>query len=194
MAQVQVSVYLCLLLRHHPELIDLEMDKHGWVSVDDLITNMNEKGEHKITFEQLEEIVRTDNKGRYRFNEDKSKIKACQGHSLTWVEPELEYLPPPKYLYHGTTVIAAKKIYESGAISKMSRHAVHTQEDPYKAWQSAIRWHLNPVVLKIDAEAMHLAGYTFGKSENDVWCTDHVPVSFITEKIHDPKMFSRHNQ
>ena len=103
MAQVQVSVYLCLLLRHHPELIDLEMDKHGWVSVDDLITNMNEKGEHKITFEQLEEIVRTDNKGRYRFNEDKSKIKACQGHSLTWVEPELEYLPPPKYLYHGTT-------------------------------------------------------------------------------------------
>lgn len=185
MAKKNISVYLSFLLRHRPETIHLAMDKHGWVSVEDLIQGVNEAGKYQLDLEKLEDIVAQDSKGRYRFNGDHSKIKACQGHSIPWVEPELEYLTPPECLYHGTTTAAVEKIRKSGAISKMSRHAVHLQADPEKAWQSAVRWHQTPVVLKIDAKKMSDAGFVFGKTENDVWCTELVPVEYIAEYITD---------
>ena len=185
MAKKNISVYLSFLLRHRPETIHLAMDKHGWVSVEDLIQGVNEAGQYQLDVEKLEDIVAQDSKGRYRFNGDHSKIKACQGHSIPWVEPELEYLTPPEFLYHGTTTAAVEKIRKSGAISKMSRHAVHLQADPEKAWQSAVRWHQTPVVLKIDAKKMSDAGFVFGKTENDVWCTESVPVEYIAEYITD---------
>ena len=131
-----------------------------------------------------------DRKGRYRFSEDGSKIKACQGHSIPWVIPEMEFLAPPAFLYHGTTSAAAEKIRKSGAISKMSRHAVHMQEDPARAWESACRWHLTPVVLKINAGEMSRSGFVFGKTENDVWCTDSVPIAYVVGQITDPDIFS----
>lgn len=183
MAKKNVSVYLSYLLRHKPDDAGLKMDKHGWVSVEELIEGINNSGTYTLDFTQLEEIVRQDSKGRYRFSDDCLKIKACQGHSIPWIEPEMEYLAPPKYLYHGTTTVAAEKIMKSGAISKMSRHAVHMQEEPDKAWQSATRWHLTPVVLKIDADTMHRDGHVFGKTENNVWCTECVPTEYIVGQL-----------
>lgn len=181
-----VSIYISFLLRHKPEDIGLAMDNHGWVSADDLINGINRKGIYSMDKEKLEELVQQDSKGRYRFNETHTKIKACQGHSIPWVEPELDYQEPPRYLYHGTTTAATEKIMASGAIRKMSRHAVHMQADVQKAWASAVRWHLTPVVLKIDAKAMYRAGFSFGKTENEVWCTDLIPVEFIAGKIYNP--------
>ena len=37
---------------------------------------------HTFNMEILEEIVRTDNKQRFTFNEDKTKIRANQGYSI----------------------------------------------------------------------------------------------------------------
>ena len=79
MAKKDVSVYLSFLLRHKPEDIGLEMDRHGWASVDELIAGINRKGKYTLDFAQLEEIVRQDNKGRYRFNADRSKSKHVRG-------------------------------------------------------------------------------------------------------------------
>ena len=98
------------------------------------------QGRYQLTLEQLKYIVESDEKGRYRFNPDQSRIKACQGHSIPWVEPELLIMEPPKFLYHGTHVEALERIMESGAISKMERHAVHLQAESGKAWTSARRW------------------------------------------------------
>lgn len=184
MARKNISVYISFLLRHKPEDIGLEMDKHGWVSVDELICGINKKGKYQLDLPRLEEIVAQDNKGRYRFNIEHTKIKACQGHTIKWVEPEVETLTPPEFLYHGTTTASAEKIMASGAISKMNRHAVHMQADPQKAWQSATRWHQSPVVLEIAAGDMSRAGYIFGKTENDVWCTDSVPTEYIARQIY----------
>ena len=180
-----VSVYISYLLRHKPGDIGLEMDLHGWVRVDMLIDGINKQGRYTLDREQLEEIVKNDNKGRYRFDTDHSRIKACQGHSIPGIVPELEFPDTPEFLYHGTTTIAAEKIFRSGAISKMSRHAVHMQADPRKAWQSAARWKLTPVVLKIHAAKMSREGFIFGKTENDVWCTESVPVEYIVGQIFD---------
>lgn len=182
----KISIHLSYLLRHAPESAKLDMDRHGWVSVAQLIDNVNESGKALLSEKLLQEIVATDNKGRYRFSSDGKRIKACQGHSIPWVEPELEIRTPPEFLYHGTTTEALADIMKSGAILKMKRHAVHLQADITKAWQSATRRkNKTPVVLKIAAEQMHYNGAEFSVSENEVWFCERVPTTYIAEFIYD---------
>jgi putative RNA 2'-phosphotransferase len=180
-----LSKYLCLLLRHQPDKAELEMDCHGWVSVEQLINGVNRFSSYKLDIALLEKIVAEDKKGRYLFDEEHKRIKCCQGHSIPWVEPELTYRQPPALLYHGTNTNAMKKIENSGAIKKMKRHAVHMQANIDKAWQSAERWHMIPVILVIDAAAMSKDGFKFGVTENEVWCTEEVPVKYICDRIYD---------
>lgn len=60
------SKYLCYLLRHAPSAASLDMDEHGWVGIDQLIENVNAMGKVKLTRELIEQIVETDDKGRYK--------------------------------------------------------------------------------------------------------------------------------
>lgn len=183
----RISRYLCRILRHKPEEIGNPheiMDVHGWVSVDTLIKGINENGKHHLTKSMLEKIVAEDNKGRYRFDSFKSKIKCCQGHTIDWIEPELTYKEPPEFLYHGTNTNAMNKILASGHISKMKRHSVHMQADIEKARQSAERWHMTPVILKIAALDLYNKGIRFGVTENEVWCAEEIPADAIVDYIY----------
>ena len=176
-----LACLISALLRHIGPKEGLNMDVHGWVDVDELIGHVNNRSTCVMTHERLERIVSNDNKGRFRFSEDGLRIKACQGHSIEWIEPELTMLEPPEFLYHGTTQEAWAMIRESGSILRMKRHAVHMQADPEKAWQSALRWRKPAVVLKIDAAHMHADGFGFGVSDNGVWCVERVPVEYVCE-------------
>ncbi len=95
------SKFISLILRHKPETIGISLDEHGWADVQELIEGINALGGHHLDRELLEEIVRTDEKGRYSFNEDHTLIRANQGHSVN-VDVELEEKTPPAVLYHGT--------------------------------------------------------------------------------------------
>lgn len=100
MELIEISRYMCLILRHKPGVIGITLDSHGWADTQQLIEGIAEK--HKdFNMEMLEEIVRTDNKQRYSFNEDKTKIRANQGHSVP-VDVELKKAVPPEILFHGT--------------------------------------------------------------------------------------------
>ena len=183
MSENKLSVYLSYLLRHRPDEIGLSMDEHGWVDVQELIDKINAGGEYTLDTDRLEGIVTSDKKGRYRFNEDGTRIKACQGHSIEWVIPELDWREPPQFLYHGTTAEAYEMILASGGISRMSRHAVHMQAEAKKAWQSAKRWKKTPVVLEIDARRMFEDDIAFGVTENEVWCCEAVPKEYIANVL-----------
>lgn len=188
----RLSIYISYLLRHAPQDAGLDMDLHGWVLVDQLVRQINAAGKYHIDLDTLKAIVDTDDKKRFRVSENGQKIKACQGHSISWVKPELEIIPPPRYLYHGTNTEALGRIMATGAILKMSRHAVHMQADVEKAWRSAVRWKgKKPVVLKIDAVALAETGVEIGKSENDVWCCERVPTKYITDYIYLPNEKSK---
>ena len=93
-----ISKYLSLILRHKPEAIGITLDEHGWANVDELIAGMART--HACNRDILEEIVRTDEKQRYSFNEDKTLIRANQGHSIP-VDVELEEAVTPEELWHG---------------------------------------------------------------------------------------------
>ena len=95
------SKFISLILRHKPEAIGITLDDHGWADVWELIDGINQSEGHTLDMEILEEIVRTDEKQRYSFNEDKTLIRANQGHSIP-VDVELEEKNPPDILWHGT--------------------------------------------------------------------------------------------
>lgn len=182
---LKLSIYLSFLLRHSPDSLHLSMDKKGFVNVEELINAINKDGKYAITKELLDHIVAEDNKGRYRYNADGTRVKACHGHSIPWIEPELTILEPPAVLYHGTTVFAYNGILSGGAILKMERHAVHLQADLNKAWQSAKRWKKPCIVLEIDSARMFTEGHLFGVSSNMVWLTESVPVEYICGVLHE---------
>ncbi len=77
--------------------------------------------------EILEEIVRTDEKQRYSFNDDKTLIRANQGHSIL-IDVELEAMEPPMELWHGTGEKYVDSIDRQGLIPK-SRLYVHLSKD-----------------------------------------------------------------
>ena len=76
------SKFISLILRHKPEIIGITLDEHGWADVQELMEGINRSKGNSIDQDILEEIVRTDEKQRYSFNEDHTLIRANQGHSI----------------------------------------------------------------------------------------------------------------
>lgn len=171
----KLSIFISLVLRHKPDAAGIRLDEHGWANVDELLNGINDTG-RKINRDILEEIVKTDNKQRYSFNEDKTLIRANQGHSVP-VDVELEEQQPPKYLYHGTADRFLSSIMSDG-LKPMSRLYVHLSRDEETAVKVGRR-HGNPVVLKIRAEDMWNDGIKFYLSQNGVWLTKYVDRKYI---------------
>lgn len=172
----KLSVFISLILRHKPETIGIQLDEHGWANVDELISGINNTG-RKIDMEILQEIVRTDNKQRYSFNEDKTLIRANQGHSIP-VDVELKEQQPPQILYHGTASRFLDLIMQDG-LKPMSRLYVHLSSDMETAMKVGKR-HGEPVVLKINSEEMCNDGIKFYLSKNGVWLTKSVDKKYIS--------------
>ena len=124
----------------------------------------------------LEEIVSTDSKQRYSFNEDKTLIRANQGHSIP-VDVELEEKRPPEFLYHGTGEKYVVSIDQIGLIQK-SRLYVHLSSDVDTAEKVGQR-HGKEVVYQVASGQMHRDGYKFYLSVNNVWLTKEVPTKYL---------------
>ncbi len=52
------------MLRHNPAEIGVELNKHGWVNINDLIDKSKNKGRN-MTRELLDEVVQTNDKKRF---------------------------------------------------------------------------------------------------------------------------------
>ena len=174
MDKTRTSKLISLVLRHKPEVIGITLDEHGWANVADLIAGVNKI--RPLTMELLEEIVRTDDKQRFSFNEDKTKIRANQGHSIP-VDVELEEVEPPEYLWHGTGEKYRESIEQNGLIAK-TRLYVHLSADEEMAIKVGAR-HGRPIVFQVSTGQMHRDGYRFFRSVNGVWLTKYVPAVYL---------------
>lgn len=171
------SQFLSLILRHNPGKIGLQLDRHGWASVPDLIDKVNKARKLPITQSDLEQVVANDNKQRYSLNEDKSHIRANQGHSIN-IDLGLDPQTPPAVLYHGTASRFVDSILEKGLLAGSRQH-VHLSLDIKTAIIVGKR-HGKPVILKIDTAKMSADDHLFYLSDNNVWLTDHVPVKYLS--------------
>lgn len=170
----RISKYVSLILRHKPEVIGIELDAHGWADVGALLAGIRKK--YPINRDVLEEIVRSDGKQRYSFNEDRTMIRANQGHSVR-VDVELSESEPPEMLYHGTAERFAASIEARGLLPG-SRLYVHLSSDTETAERAGCR-HGKPVIYLVSAGQMHRDGYLFYLSVNGVWLTKAVPAQYL---------------
>ena len=172
---VTVSKFLAKHLRHRPEAIGLVLDDAGWARVDDLLAACARAG-FPIARDELDAAVFAPGKRRYVYDESGTRIRASQGHSLA---VDLGYAPsvPPDVLFHGTHPGALDAIL-AGGLAPMGRRHVHLSVDAASARQVGAR-RGRPVVLEVDADALHRAGHPFLLADNGVWLTDAVPRSHL---------------
>ncbi len=171
----KISKFIALILRHEPEVIGISLDEHGWTDVGELLKGLS-MTKYRIEMADLERIVEEDEKTRYSFNEDMTKIRANQGHSVA-VDVELEKKEPPEVLWHGTAERFSEAIEKEG-LKPMSRLYVHLSADYDTAVKVGQR-HGKPAVFTVSSGKMAENGYEFFLSENGVWLTKEVPPEYL---------------
>lgn len=178
MELTKISKKLSYLLRHSidPLYVDLS---GGWADVSIIIKALKEKYP-QVNRAVLNELVANDEKGRYSYNTDGTKIRANQGHSIPGVVVEMEQPTPPEHLYHGTAARFLDSIMRDGLIP-MSRQYVHISPD-YDTAVKVGKRHGKPVVLIIDAKRFVADGNELYLSANGVWQAKQVPPEYFTIK------------
>lgn len=173
----KLGKFISMILRHHPESIGLTLDEFGYADTQELIAKMNSYGKY-MDFTTLKYIVDNNDKKRYSFNDDFSKIRANQGHSIS-VNLELVEKVPPKELYHGTVDRFLSSILKDG-ITRQSRQYVHLSKDIETAVKVGKR-HGNPIVLVLDTSQMLKDKVKFYLSDNNVWLCEYVNSKYIID-------------
>ena len=165
--------HLAFLLRHDKEAFDAGLiDIHGWRQVSELIKSQG------YSKELLDEIVSTNEKQRYEYSSDKSKIRARQGHSIP-VDVELTQMTPPDILYHGTQADVFYSHIQQEGLKPMQRQYVHLSADTETATKVGSRRRGELFIIKINAKRMSEDGIKFWRSNNGVWLTLSVPPSYF---------------
>jgi putative RNA 2'-phosphotransferase len=173
----KISKNLSYWLRHNPGDIGIELGDDGWVDVKELL----DKSKAKLVFDfnELKEVVQTNDKQRFSLSEDFCSIRANQGHT-TDVNIKFNEVVPPSILYHGTPDHAVPSIMKEG-ISKMKRHHVHLSPDKDTASIVGSR-RGKFTILEIEAMRMRADGHKFYISDNGVYLVDEVPSKYIIKK------------
>ena len=172
---VSTSKFLSFVLRHHPESIGLSLDEAGWARVDELIDCAARHG-RALDIGLIERVVAENNKRRFALDEDRSRIRASQGHS---VKVDLGLVPrvPPDRLYHGSATRFMESNLAEGHCPRGRQH-VHLSPDRETA-EAVGRRHGKLVVFAVESGAMAEAGHSFYLSDNGVWLVDEVPARFL---------------
>ena len=175
MNMTKISKRLSFLLRHCKEPLYIDING-GWALVDDILDALRMKHPN-INRKTLDDIVASDEKMRYSYDQTGRKIRANQGHSIPGVVVQMEQLEPPEFLYHGTATRFLDSIMEEG-LKPMSRQWVHISSDVETAVKVGKR-HGTPVVLKIYARKFVQDGHKLYLSSNGVWQAKSVPVKYF---------------
>jgi putative RNA 2'-phosphotransferase len=169
------SKYMSYLLRHKPEDGNIELDVQGYTDVLSLLKALG------VTPSELDEIVDTDSKGRYSYNEDHTRIRANQGHSVDYVHIDFREYTEGHFAYHGTSSKFWDSISWSG-LKPQSRQYVHLSKDIETAKNVGLR-HVGVkdilIVYRINISAMRNDGYKIYESDNGVILVNEVPIKYM---------------
>ena len=170
----KISKRLSYLLRHEPE--ELVMDFHGYVSVQELLKKLC------ISQRELDEIVSENDKQRFSFSKDGTKIRCNQGHSLDVKIEMKEYLGSNIKLYHGTAKSNLNSIEKKGLLP-MNRTYVHLTSNINTAVDTGMRYAKRKhdlVIFSVMTDELKEEGITIYISDNNVFQVEKVPPYLLT--------------
>lgn len=172
----KLSKEVSYALRHAPWEYELELDKNGWVPVDQLLQAFCQSTEwQNIELDDLKVMIEKSEKKRHEIEEN--SIRALYGHSVPMKIVKEEAIPP-KFLYHGTAHNFLSEIEKNG-LRSMSRQYVHLSEDIETANLVGKRKDKNPIILVINTENVRAKGIRFYFGNEKVWLADRIPPEFI---------------
>jgi putative RNA 2'-phosphotransferase len=153
------------------------IDRYGWRDTEEIIQK------YGFTFALLNKIVLENNKHRYEFNSDYTRIRARQGHSIP-VDVELNVannisLNNP-YLWHGTSDKYIENIKLQGLLSG-KRLYVHLSGDEKTAYDVGKRHGGHVCIICIDAYQMILDGLVIYISNNGTYNTKSVAPKYFVK-------------
>jgi putative RNA 2'-phosphotransferase len=167
----KISVKISYLLRHNPE--DLVMDKEGWINTADLLNKIG------ISKDDLDFIIENNDKKRFSYNIDGSKIRAVQGHSSKLgLKISFNEVKFPGIYYHGTCISRANSILKHG-LRPGNRDHVHLSVDKQTATAVGRRHGDIVVIFEIDGNQMKKDGYKIYKAENGVILSKEIPPKYL---------------
>ena len=181
MDYTKLSKEISYALRHAPWEYELELDKEGFVPVEQLLHALNEGGEYKETIkeEDILHIIKISEKKRHELKD--GIIRALYGHTVP-SHIRKEPVVPPDILYHGTSHKAYEIIMDSG-LKPMSRQYVHLSTDTDTAVRVGKRRDKKPVILTVDAKRAYADGVVFYSSGYEkVILADFVPAEYLSIK------------
>ena len=169
---VSKGKHLAWLLRHDKASREKGfIDEHGYRKISEIIQN------YGFTMDEIKEIVITNNKQRFEYNNTKTKIRARQGHSID-VMVDLTEVTNCEVLYHGTSSRFIKRILEEG-LKKQSRNYAHLSYDIKTASDVGKRHGGDLCIIKIDAKQMINDGNKIYISNNGVYLTEYVNPKYM---------------
>lgn len=175
---IELSKEVSYALRHAPWEYELEMDKDGWVSMEQLLDALH-KNEKWIKVTEKDLITMIDLSEKKRHEIFHGKIKAYYGHSIP-MRICKEEKAPPEILYHGTARESLNSIKEKGLLPQ-SRQYVHLSQDIKTAYSVGMRRDIKPCVLKVFAMQAWNDGIKFYYGNEKVWLADEVPSKYLLE-------------
>lgn len=165
---------LSKILRHDPGAAGIHLDRYGWADTDRLVRGIQKK--MSFSRAQLEALVRMDEKQRYSFNADRTRVRANYGHSIP-VEPVSGPEAPPETLWHGSASRFSSSIKRDGLLPG-SRQYVHLSFERETARAVGSR-HGEPVIYQVMSGQMHRDGYIFYQPIKGIWQTKCVPPRYL---------------
>jgi len=109
---LQTSKLISYWLRHNPGDANLHADEFGWVSTEDLLKALNQRGQ-ETAIGDLHTLNLSFDKIRWEFSDDQSGIRATHGHSIPVILPE-GAVEPPAVLFHGSSSKSLESIIKTG--------------------------------------------------------------------------------
>lgn len=170
-----LSGFMSWALRHEPENAGIEVDNHGWTTIEELIDAA--KDQHPfIDRLVVEGIAAVDDKGRYEIDDD--KIRAVYAHSFpVTINSSSDNVPDT--LLHGTATENAQSILEEG-LKPMGREKVHLTPDEEEASNIGNRHSHDVTILEIDAKSLEESGQKIEERSDIIYTTDKVDPKYIT--------------
>lgn len=165
------------VLRHFPQRYGLEMDSHGWVDLNDLVTavRIRHKKFRFLKPHHIVALIQTDPKGRYMF--DEGRVMATYGHSIN-VDLELPTEDIPPVLYYPTTEEEGPILLEIG-LRPADRQWVHLSDTLESAIEAGKVRSESPVIISVDAAKARENGIVIKKAGKFVYITTEIPPEFI---------------
>jgi putative RNA 2'-phosphotransferase len=180
----QLSRFLCLLLRHKPQIAGLSLDEAGWVSLPEFVAAVDRRWTRcQVTESDIRRIVAADLKMRYEIDLHHAppRIRATYGHSLP-VAVTYPEITPPDQLYHGTARRFVPKILAHGLLP-MGRQSVHLTDNIADALAVGKRRDPRPAIIVVEAAALAAHGARFQRTPGGLYLVARVPPEFLRESL-----------